>query len=138
MVDTMTKKQRSYCMSRIKSKNTKPELLLRKKLFKKGFRYRVNYNKLPGSPDIVFTKKRIAIFVDGDFWHGRYFSERKNSYNEYWLKKIKRNIERDKNVTEKLLNSDWKVLRIWGKDLIKTPDNYVEKIERMIICYNQQ
>lgn len=138
MVDTMTKKQRSYCMSRIRSKNTKPELLLRKKLFKKGFRYRVNYNNLPGSPDIVFTKKKIAIFVDGDFWHGRYFNERKHAYNEYWLKKIKRNIERDKSVTEKLLNGGWKVLRIWGKDLIKTPDNFVEKIERMAIWHNQQ
>ena len=75
MPDTLTKEQRSYCMSRIRSKDTKIEILLRKALFKKGFRYRINYKKLPGSPDIVFVKSKVAVFIDGDFWHGRDFQE---------------------------------------------------------------
>lgn len=132
MVDRLTKEQRSYCMSRIRSKNTKPEILLRKKLFERGLRYRINYASLPGTPDIVFTKQKIAIFVDGDFWHGRDFEKRKHTYNEYWLKKIQRNMERDKEVNKKLKKSGWTVLRIWGKDLIKNHDKFVKKIERLV------
>lgn len=132
MVDTLTKEQRSYCMSKIRSKNTKPELLLRRRLFKKGYRYRINYKNLPGTPDIVFIKQKVAIFIDGDFWHGRDFKKRKHTYNRYWLNKINGNMERDKRVDKELVRKGWKVLRIWGKDLAKDPDRSVIEIERVL------
>lgn len=135
MADKLTKKQRSYCMSRIKSKNTKIEMLLRKILFAKGLRYRIHYKKLPGVPDIVFLKEKIVVFVDGDFWHGRNFVKRKHAYNDYWKNKILRNIERAKEVNRDLNKLGYKVIRIWGNDLKKESEQYGKKIERLIKGY---
>ena len=132
MADRLTKEQRSYCMSRIRSKNTKIEVSFRRLLFNRGLRYRIHYNGLPGKPDIVFPGKKIAIFIDGDFWHGRNFKDRKHTYNEYWYNKIKTNMERDKRVNKLLRKQEWKVVRIWGKDLKKNPGKYGDKIERMV------
>lgn len=132
MADTLTKEQRSYCMSRIRSKDTGIEIMLRKGLFKRGLRYRVNYKKLPGSPDIVFVKPKIAIFIDGDFWHGRDFGKRRHTYNKYWTKKIIGNMKRDIKIDKKLKTEGWEVVRIWGSELKRNLEKYVEKIEKRV------
>lgn len=126
-------------MSAIKQKNTKPEILLRKALWRKGLRYRVNVTKLPGRPDVVFTKARITVFCDGDFWHGHNWAIRGipsledelAGYSEFWRNKILGNIKRDKETTEKLIRDGWLVLRFWESDIIadadKCADSVVEK-----------
>jgi len=107
-------------MSRIKGKNTKPELLVRKFLFKNGFRYTLHDKKLPGKPDIVFTKRKIAIFVHGCFWHGhtgcKYFVIPK-SRTEWWLNKINGNKNKDLESIMKLEELGWEVIVIWECDL---------------------
>jgi len=121
-MDVHSKEQRSYNMSQIKGKNTKPEILVRKYLFSLGFRYRVNYKKLPGKPDIVLPKYKTLIFIDGCFWHGhigcRYFVIPKTR-TEFWTDKISANIETDRTVREKLENMGWLVLTIWECELKK-------------------
>ena len=109
-------------MKRIHSRNTKIEILLRKELWHKGFRYRKNYNILPGKPDIVFIKSKLAIFCDSEFFHGKDWETQKvrianGSNSEYWLRKIQRNIDRDKSVNRQLEDLGWKVLRFWGRDI---------------------
>ena len=107
-------------MSAIPSKGTKPEMLLRKALWRENLRYRVNYKKLPGKPDIVFTKYQIAVFCDGDFWHGHNWvmrglsslEEELAGYSEFWRTKIMRNIERDEEINKTLVSKGWKVIRI--------------------------
>ena len=107
---------RSYNMSCVKSKNTKPEIWVRKYLFACGFRYRINVKKLPGTPDIVLPKYKTAIFVNGCFWHGhkncRYFVIPKTR-TEWWLDKINRNIDRDQANILALKKSGWRVITIW-------------------------
>jgi len=134
MSDKLTKEQRSYCMSKIKSKDTSIEIIIRKLLYKNGFRYRIHYNKLPGSPDIAFTSKKLAIFIDGDFWHGRDFNKRKDRYNEYWYKKIKTNMERDAKVDSEILSMGWKVLRLWGSEIRKNPEIEFGRIKKALDC----
>lgn len=107
---------RSQIMSKIKSTETKSEILLRKRLWSLGFRYRKNYNKLPGKPDIVFISKKIAIFIDGEFWHGYNWKVKKKrikSNREYWIPKIEKNIKRDKANNKNLKQRGWIVLRYW-------------------------
>lgn len=115
-MDKLTKEQRHRCMSAIKGKNTKPELLVRKFLFSRGFRYRLNHPRLPGHPDIVLRKYRTVIFVNGCFWHGhkncRYFVIPKTR-TEWWLDKINRNIDRDQANILALKKSGWRVITIW-------------------------
>lgn len=138
MADNLTPKQRKLCMSRIKGKNTKPELKLRKALWKKGLRYRLNYN-LPGKPDLVFVKAKIAIFVDGCFWHGcPLHGSIPKSNHEFWTKKIKKNIERDKEVTKTLQQSGWTVLRFWTHDLKENFDSVITKVKDTIQLSNQK
>ena len=116
MADVHTPEQQSYNMSRIHSKNTKPEELVRKFLFSQGFRYRKNDAKLPGKPDIVLPKYKAVIFVNGCFWHGhegcRYFVWPKNNA-EFWKEKITGNIQRDKHNHQLLANQGWRVIEIW-------------------------
>lgn len=114
-----------------KCRDTKPELLLRSELWKRGLRYRKNYKKLVGKPDIVFVGKKIAIFVDGKMWHGYDWENQKNdfkSHREFWITKIERNIERDKEVTEQLHSDGWTVLRFWDFDIRKNLSTCVSKI----------
>ena len=114
-------------MASIKSKDTEPELLVRQALWKRGLRYRVNVRTLPGKPDIVFTRAKIAIFCDGDFWHGHNWAvrgmasleEELNSYSEFWRSKILSNIERDSKNTLALTESGWIVIRLWESDVRK-------------------
>ena len=121
-MDVHDKKTRSYNMSRIKGKNTKPEEIVRKYLFSKGFRYRKNDKRLPGTPDIVLPKYKTVIFVNGCFWHGhkdcRYFVVPKTN-TDFWLKKINTNIERDKRKQEALKELGWNVIVVWECELKK-------------------
>jgi DNA mismatch endonuclease (patch repair protein) len=118
MADIFTPEKRSKIMASIKGKDTKIELILRKALWKEGIRgYRLNM-KLPGKPDIVFTKYKLAIFCDGDFWHGNDFSEWKERLNPYWLDKIQKNIERDRKNDIFLSDDDWTVLHFWESEIL--------------------
>lgn len=129
MTDVLTKEQRTYNMSQIRSKNTKPEITLRKLLFARGIRgYRIHYN-LPGKPDIVFTKNKIAIFIDGCFWHKCpiCFKEPATRKN-FWIEKIDNNVLRDKENSEKLTADGWVVFRFWEHEIRKNPEDVVEKI----------
>lgn len=122
-------------MSEIKTKRNKPERALAKALWKAGIRYRLNYKMLPGTPDIALTKYQIAIFIDGEFWHGKDFEERKNdikSNRELWIKKIEHNIEHDKKINESLKQMGWIVVRFWGKDVLKDTENCVDIIRDYI------
>lgn len=122
MADTKTPEQRSRNMSRIRSTNTKPEELVRKFLFSKGFRYRKNDKRLPGKPDIVLPKYRTVVFINGCFWHmhGCSRSRLPKSNLGYWKPKIERNIERDKENYELLRSLGWTVLVIWECELKKS------------------
>ncbi len=121
-MDVHDKQTRSYNMSQIKSKNTKPEEMVRKYLFAHGFRYRKNDKRLPGTPDIVLPKYRTVIFVNGCFWHGhsqcRYFVIPKSN-TEFWVDKINKNIERDAVNTDKLTSLGWNIITIWECELKK-------------------
>jgi len=129
MVDVLTEEQRRLNMSRIRAKDTSPEITLRKVLWSHGIRgYRIHYN-LPGKPDIVFVKKKIAVFIDGCFWHKCpiHFQE-PETRKDFWLKKIESNIRRDKIVNEQLENDGWTIIRIWEHEIRKNPEKIVTKI----------
>nr|DAL99851.1 MAG TPA: DNA G:T-mismatch repair endonuclease [Caudoviricetes sp.] len=116
MADTHDRATRSYNMSRIKSKNTKPELWVRKYLFSQGLRYRINVHSLPGSPDIVLAKYKTVVFINGCFWHGhagcRYFVI-PETRKDWWIEKINKNIERDNRANEALRSVGWNVIIVW-------------------------
>lgn len=129
--------KRSYIMSRVRHEGTDIELTLRKALWHKGYRYRKNYRKLPGTPDIAITKYHIAIFCDAEFWHGKDWEEakaklEKGSNSEYWIRKIERNRERDSETDRNLQALGWTVLRFWGKDILKHTDECVRVVEEAI------
>ena len=137
MPDVLTKEQRSKNMKNIKSSDTKIEIMLRKALWDKGFRYRKNVKNLPGKPDIVITKYKIAVFCDGEFFHGQDWEllheKLKTSNNgEFWIKKISQNIEHDDEVDKKLTYMGYKVLRFWGKDIKHHIEDCVQAVEEAI------
>lgn len=137
MADVLTPEQRKKNMQHIRSKDTKIEVILRKALWEKGYRYRKNYKELPGKPDIVLTKYKIAIFCDGEFFHGKDWEvlrpKLKNSNNgDFWIKKISKNIERDDENDKKLLFLGWTVIRFWGNDIKKNTDECIRVIEEAI------
>lgn len=118
-----TTPERSKLMSKIKGKNTQPEILFRKALWALGIRYRLNVAKLPGKPDIVIGKYKIIIFIDGSFWHGYKWEDKKvriKSNKDYWIKKIERNMERDIENTKALENMGYKVFRFWEHEVKKS------------------
>ena len=130
-----TKEQISYNMKRVKSKDTKIELLLRKELWSRGLRYQKNSKKVVGKPDIVFMGKKIAVFCDSEFWHGYDWNNKKNEFKsnqDFWIPKIERNMQRDKEVNEMLEKSGWTVLRFWGNDIKKNLMMCADIIERMV------
>lgn len=136
-MDDMTPAQRRKNMQNIRSKDTAIEVKLRKALWKSGIRYRKNYDRLPGKPDIAITKYRIAIFCDGEFFHGKDWDQLKeklikSNNSEYWLKKIARNIERDREVDSLIKSMGWTVLRFWGKDIKQDIDICVSVVEEAI------
>ena len=121
-------------MSKVRLKNGKAETILAKRLWHEGYRYRRNYKKLPGSPDIALTTYRVAVFVDGEFWHGENWVERKAKLKhnrEYWIEKIEENIARDKRVDVQLIEMGWTPIHFWEKQVLKHTDECV----RTIISY---
>ena len=124
-------------MSSIHSQDTKPEMLIRKALFQDGFRYRVHYRGLPGKPDVVFTRVKLAVFIDGDFWHGHNwvirdygsFDEELKRYSPFWQEKIQRNVERDRITTAALESMGWFVVRLWESDIRRDLKNCLSLIE---------
>lgn len=136
-MDKLTKEQRHKAMSHIKSRDTGIEVKLRKALWAKGYRYRKNDKRLPGKPDIVLTKYKIAIFCDSEFFHGKDWEilrpQLLRGHNgEYWEKKIARNMQRDDEVNKRLLFLGWTVIRFWGKDILKNTQECVKVIEECI------
>lgn len=132
---TKTKEQISYNMKRVKSKDSEIELLLRKELWNRGLRYQKNVKTIFGKPDIVFKGKKIAVFCDSEFWHGFDWENRKDqikSRRDFWIPKIERNIQRDVEVTEKLTETGWIVLRFWGKDIKKNCTKCADIIEEAV------
>ncbi|MCM1427424.1 MAG: very short patch repair endonuclease [Eubacterium sp.] len=124
-------------MQNIRGKDTTIELILRKALWNKGYRYRKNYKKLPGSPDIALMKYKIAIFCDGEFFHGKDWEVlrpclEKSNNSEFWINKISRNRERDDEINKRLLFEGWTVIRFWGNDIKKHIDECVMVVEETI------
>ena len=125
-----TTKMRSKMMSKIRSKNTKPELLFRKALWRKGIRYRI-YSTLPGKPDLSIKKYKLAVFIDGEFWHGYNWQERMKSIKSnrrFWIPKIERNIQRDQEVNESLSNLGFTVFRFWSKEVLNDLDTCINDV----------
>ena len=130
-----TKEQISYNMQQVKNKDSKIEVLLRKELWSRGLRYRKNVTKVFGKPDIVFIGKKVAVFCDSEFWHGHDWENRKNDFKsnqEFWIPKIERNMQRDKEVNERLISEGWTVLRFWGKDIKKHTAECADTIEKAV------
>lgn len=122
MMGKKTKEQISYNMRRVKNKDSEIELLLRHELWHRNLRYQKNVTSILGKPDIVFKGKKIAVFVDSEFWHGFNWSEKKKeikSNQDFWIAKIERNIQRDEEVNEYLKDNGWLVLRFWGNEIKK-------------------
>lgn len=130
-MDIWDKKKRSKVMSNIRSKDTKPEILVRKMLFSKGYRYRLHVKNLPGKPDIVLRKYNAVVFVHGCFWHlhsGCRDGTIPKTHTEYWEKKLLGNKERDMKHIENLQNLGWRVLRVWECEVEKDPEMVLNKI----------
>lgn len=122
-------------MQAVKNKDSEIELLLRRELWSRGLRYRKNVTRIFGKPDIAFIGKKIAVFCDSEFWHGYDWEERKKdfkSHQEFWIPKIERNMERDKEVNEKLISEGWTVLRFWGKEIKKNTVQCADQIEKVV------
>lgn len=139
MTDIFSKNKRSKIMSKISSKNTKPEIILRKALFEKGYRYRINYKKLPGSPDIVLPKYKTVIFVHGCFWHAHpncKDAHLPKTNIEFWRNKINSNIERDKRTTQQLMSLGWNIIIVWECEIKKK--NMASLISGIISSLSQE
>ncbi len=137
MADVLTKEQRKRNMQSIRSKDTKIEMILRKALWSSGIRYRKNYSKIPGKPDIAITKYKIAIFCDSEFFHGKDWEQlkprlQKGDNGEFWVNKIGKNREHDEQVNKELAFMGWTVIRFWGNDIKKNTDECIKVIEEAI------
>lgn len=124
--------QISYNMKSVKCKNTSIELLLRKELWRRGLRYRMNVRSIIGKPDIAFISKKIAVFCDSEFWHGYDWENRKNDFKSnqsFWIPKIERNMQRDLEVTSALTAEGWLVIRFWGREIKNNLNVCAHKIE---------
>ena len=134
-MDDLTPEQRRKNMQAIKSKDTAIELAMRKALWNEGIRYRKNYKDLPGKPDLALTKFKIAVFCDSDFWHGYELEIRKErikSNRQYWIPKIERNIERDKEVNRQLQELGWSVIRFWEWQIKKDLPSCIQIVKKAI------
>lgn len=137
MADVLTSEQRRKNMQHIKSNDTKIEVILRKALWARGYRYRKNYKALPGKPDIVLTKYKIAIFCDGEFFHGKDWEVlkpqlEKGKNADFWIEKISKNQQHDDDINKQLQFLGWTVIRFWGKDIMKKTDECIQVIEENI------
>lgn len=128
-------------MSKVKLKNGKAETILAKRLWHEGYRYRRNYKKLPGSPDIAITTYRVAVFVDGEFWHGENWEARKAKLKhnrEYWIEKIEENMARDKRVDSQLQDMGWTTVHFWEKQVLKRTDECLQAVLELLEKKNGQ
>ncbi len=133
MPDNLTPEQRSYCMSRIKGKDTRLEVQVRSALHKRGLRFRKHEKSLPGRPDIVFSRARIAVFLDGDFWHGYRFPSWETKVSDFWKKKINKNRDRDTKNHRKLRKMGWTVIRLWQHEIHKDIETCINRIESAVL-----
>lgn len=131
-MDNLTVHQRSYCMSRVRNRDTDLEALVRSELFRRGWRFRKHVSSLPGTPDIVFPRHALAIFVDGDFWHGYRFPEWQGNLSAFWVAKIQKNRKRDRNNFARLRRHGWRVVRLWQHDIKKDLHASVGRLEKML------
>ena len=135
-----TAEQISYNMRQVKNKDSKIEVMLRKELWARGLRYRKNVNSIYGKPDIAFIGKKVAVFCDSEFWHGYNWEVRKNDFKsnqEFWIPKIERNMERDREVNAELERQGWTVLRFWGRDIKKNLQECADIIEKAVRANEQ-
>lgn len=126
-----TTPKRSKIMSKIRGKNTKPELAFRKALYAAGYRYRIDHKKLIGKPDILLQKYKTAIFIDGEYWHGHNWSARKpkvKTNREFWIAKIERNMQRDREVNTELQRLGYTIFRFWETEIKKELDTCLQKV----------
>lgn len=137
MADVLSKEQRHKCMSHIRNKNTKPEMLVRKYLFSLGFRYRINVNTLPGTPDLVLRKYNVVIFINGCFWHGHVgckYANLPKTNQLFWKQKIETNKKRDIEKQCQLRNLGWNIIQIWECEL--KPKSRIQTLEKLINTLN--
>ena len=135
LMDRLTEEQRRKNMRAVKNKDSKIEIKLRKLLWEKGYRYRKNYKKVEGKPDIALTKYKLAIFCDSEFWHGYDWANKKKeikSNKDFWINKIESNMARDEQVNKILKAQGWRILRFWGKEIEKDAMQCVLRIEEMV------
>ena len=128
MGDFLSKTKRSEHMSKIRAKNTGIERIMFRLLKRKRVYFAAHASALPGRPDIVFRRCKLAVFIDGDFWHGRNLKAWESKLDDFWKAKIKRNIERDREKDRKLRALGWRVLHLWGTDIKRDPEKCVDKV----------
>ena len=138
MADRLTPEQRKRAMSRVRSKGTGIEVSVCKAVFARGLRYRKNVKGLPGTPDIVFAGPKVAVFVDGDFWHGWRFPAWRNKLNSYWVQKIESNRRRDRLNFARLRRRGWIVIRVWGHQVNSDIDAVADRIERAVLTRSKR
>ena len=139
-MDNHTPEQRRKNMQAVKNKNTKIELMLRKALWSRGLRYRKNTSKVFGHPDIAFIGRKVAVFCDSAFWHGFDWENKKNEIKtrqDFWIPKIERNMQRDKEVNEKLKAEGWIVLRFWGNSIKKNVESCADIVQAALEDKNE-
>lgn len=127
-----TTRKRSYNMSRVKAKNSKPEMILRRAMWARNIRYRLHDKSLPGKPDIVIKKYRLVIFVDGEFWHGYNWEERQKQIKtnrDFWIPKIERNMQKDRQTNRILTDMGYTVFRFWSREILKELSKVMNQIE---------
>jgi len=133
-LDKVSKEKRSEIMSKIRSSNTKIELEVFKRLKKRGIYFQKHYKKAPGTPDIALPRKKKAVFIDGDFWHGNNFETLRNKISgEYWINKIEKNISRDIKINAILKENGWSILRVWETDINNQIDCTIDKIYKFLM-----
>jgi len=130
-MDVHTKEQRSHNMSQVKSKNTKPELLMFSLLKEAGYEFEKHYS-VTGKPDIAFPEYKVVVFIDGEFWHGKDYGQIRDSLPLFWVKKIGENIKRDRRNMRKLRAEGWHVLHLWDKRVLKEPQQSLRRITRFL------
>lgn len=136
MADTITKEKRSWIMSRVSGRNTKPEILLRSLLHRRGFRFRLHDKKLPGRPDIVLPKHRAVVFVNGCFWHSHKKCKRARtpkSRRDYWVKKLEKNVQRDREQQKQLRNLGWRVVVVWECELKENSEKAAASVSSKLL-----
>lgn len=131
-MDNLTPRQRSICMSRVRNRDTDLESQVRSALFRRGWRFQKHVSSLPGTPDIVFVRQGVVVFIDGDFWHGYRFPIWKETLSPFWIAKIQKNRNRDRKNFYKLRRHGWRVVRIWQHEIKRNLDGVIERLEKLL------